>query len=86
MTKTPLTLGELDELVAGLNKLAHNLWFTWDQEAQTAQLTAFQSVRSDLSGLLGALGTGIKPKPTGPRRITVPMKRAPAPPKRKHHK
>jgi len=60
--------------------------YTWDQEAQTAQLTAFQSVRSDLSGLLGALGTGIKPKPTGPRRITVPMKRAPAPPKRKHHK
>ncbi len=34
MTKTPLTLGELDELVAGLHKLAHNLWFTWDQEAQ----------------------------------------------------
>src|SRR3984957_8235867 len=34
MTKTPLTLGELNDLVAGLNRLAHNLWWTWDQEAQ----------------------------------------------------
>src|SRR5579885_1425875 len=34
MTKTPLTLAELNELVVGLNKLAHNLWWTWDQEAQ----------------------------------------------------
>ena len=34
MTKKPLTTGELDELVAGLNKLACNLWWTWDQEAQ----------------------------------------------------
>lgn len=34
MSKKPLTLGELDELVAGLNKLARNLWWTWDQEAQ----------------------------------------------------
>src|SRR5579871_6975725 len=34
MSKQPLTLGELDELVAGLNKLARNIWWTWDQEAQ----------------------------------------------------
>ena len=34
MSKTPLTTAELDELVAGLNKLAHNIWWTWDQEAQ----------------------------------------------------
>ncbi len=34
MTKTPLTTGELNDLVAGLNRLAHNLWWTWDQEAQ----------------------------------------------------
>ncbi|HZV33897.1 MAG TPA: alpha-glucan family phosphorylase [Verrucomicrobiae bacterium] len=34
MTKTPLAVSELNELVAGLNKLAHNLWWTWDQEAQ----------------------------------------------------
>ena len=34
MTKTPLTLGELNDLAAGLNRLAHNLWWTWDQEAQ----------------------------------------------------
>ncbi len=34
MTKKPLTSAELDELMRGLNKLAHNLWWTWDQEAQ----------------------------------------------------
>src|SRR5437868_6744065 len=34
MSMTPLTATELDALVAGLNKLAHNLWWTWDQEAQ----------------------------------------------------
>lgn len=34
MTKTPLTPAELNELVIGLNKVAHNLWWTWDQEAQ----------------------------------------------------
>src|SRR5580693_9248327 len=34
MSNTPLTIGELNELVVGLNKLAHNLWWTWDQEAQ----------------------------------------------------
>src|SRR6201998_3727629 len=34
MSKQPLTIAELDELVSGLNKLARNLWWTWDQEAQ----------------------------------------------------
>jgi len=34
MTKQPLTTAELTELTAGLHKLARNLWWTWDQEAQ----------------------------------------------------
>jgi glycogen phosphorylase len=34
MSKKPLTGEELAELKAGLNRLAHNLWWTWDQEAQ----------------------------------------------------
>src|SRR5512136_875378 len=34
MTRRPLTTAELDALVAGLNKLSRNLWWTWDQEAQ----------------------------------------------------
>jgi glycogen phosphorylase len=34
MSKKPLTSEELTELTAGLNKLARNLWWTWDQEAQ----------------------------------------------------
>src|SRR5580704_10431571 len=34
MANTPLTANELNELVAGLDRLAHNLWWTWDQEAQ----------------------------------------------------
>src|SRR5215471_4948277 len=34
MTKKPLTSEELSTLVAGLHKVAHNLWWTWDQEAQ----------------------------------------------------
>jgi starch phosphorylase len=34
MTKKPLTSDELTELTAGLNKLARNLWWTWDQGAQ----------------------------------------------------
>src|SRR4249919_4294505 len=34
MRKQPLTNEEVSELVAGLNKLARNLWWTWDQEAQ----------------------------------------------------
>ncbi len=34
MTKKPLTSAELTELTTGLNRLAHNLWWTWDQEAQ----------------------------------------------------
>ena len=32
--KKPLTGAELNELIAGLNKLARNLHWTWDQEAQ----------------------------------------------------
>src|SRR5512134_1989343 len=34
MSKTPLTPAELTDLITGLNRLAHNLWWTWDQEAQ----------------------------------------------------
>ncbi|MEI6078271.1 MAG: alpha-glucan family phosphorylase [Verrucomicrobiota bacterium] len=32
--KKPLTGAELNELVSGLNRLARNLWWTWNQEAQ----------------------------------------------------
>ncbi|MGD0261993.1 MAG: alpha-glucan family phosphorylase [Verrucomicrobiota bacterium] len=34
MREKPLTSKELTELTAGLNKLARNLWWTWDQGAQ----------------------------------------------------
>ena len=34
MSKKHLTSGELTELITGLNKLARNLWWTWNQEAQ----------------------------------------------------
>src|ERR1700760_3380807 len=34
MSKKPLTSDELTELTTGLNKLAHNLWWTWNQGAQ----------------------------------------------------
>jgi glycogen phosphorylase len=34
MSKKPLTSEELAELTTGLNRLARNLWWTWDQEAQ----------------------------------------------------
>src|ERR1051326_1652945 len=34
MTKQPLTNEQLTELTEGLHKLAQNLWWTWDQEAQ----------------------------------------------------
>jgi len=34
MAKQPHTPAELKKLAAGLNKLARNLWWTWDQEAQ----------------------------------------------------
>jgi glycogen phosphorylase len=34
MSKKPLTPGELKELIAGLNRLARNFWWTWNQEAQ----------------------------------------------------
>lgn len=31
---TPLSTADLTEMVRGLNRLARNLWWTWDQEAQ----------------------------------------------------
>src|SRR5436853_2858221 len=34
MRKQPLTNDELNDLTASLHKLARNLWWTWDQEAQ----------------------------------------------------
>ncbi len=34
MIRKPLSASELTDLVAGLNRLARNLWWTWDQEAQ----------------------------------------------------
>src|SRR4029077_18662367 len=34
MAKKPLTSSELTELIQGLHKLARNLWWTWNQEAQ----------------------------------------------------
>ena len=34
MTKNALSATELTELIAGLNRLARNLWWTWNQEAQ----------------------------------------------------
>ena len=34
MSKKPLTREEVTELTTGLHRLARNLWWTWDQEAQ----------------------------------------------------
>jgi glycogen phosphorylase len=34
MSKKPLTPNELTDLIAGLNRLARNLWWTWNQESQ----------------------------------------------------
>ncbi len=34
MATKPLTAAEIAELATGLNRLAHNLWWTWDQGAQ----------------------------------------------------
>jgi starch phosphorylase len=34
MNTPPLNTAEITELVAGLNRLARNLWWTWNQEAQ----------------------------------------------------
>ncbi len=34
MNCKPLTVAELSELTAGLNRVARNLWWTWNQEAQ----------------------------------------------------
>src|SRR5581483_1691760 len=34
MNQAPLTSGEVAEMIVGLNKMARNLWWTWNQEAQ----------------------------------------------------
>jgi glucan phosphorylase len=34
MTKKPLTSEQLRELTGALNRVARNLWWTWNQEAQ----------------------------------------------------
>src|SRR4029453_8094146 len=34
MSNAPLSSGELSSLTAGLNRLARNLWWTWNQGAQ----------------------------------------------------
>src|ERR1051325_8006482 len=34
MNKPPYSPGEISELTVGLNQLARNLWWTWNQEAQ----------------------------------------------------
>src|SRR5580693_3016007 len=34
MTNAPISPEETTQLVAGLNRLAHNLWWTWNQGAQ----------------------------------------------------
>ena len=34
MTKKPLSPSELTDLIVGLNRLARNLWWTWNQESQ----------------------------------------------------
>ena len=34
MSLTPLTPSELTETISGLNRVAHNLWWTWNQGAQ----------------------------------------------------
>src|SRR5688572_29296164 len=34
MSNQPLTSSQLTDLIAGLNNLARNLWWTWSQEAQ----------------------------------------------------
>src|SRR5437867_5256285 len=34
MTRQPLSATELSDLILGLNRLARNLWWTWNQESQ----------------------------------------------------
>jgi starch phosphorylase len=34
MTEKPLSAKEVNQLIKGLHRLAHNLWWTWNQEAQ----------------------------------------------------
>src|SRR3954462_5719724 len=34
MSLAPLSQNEIDETIAALDRMAHNLWWTWNQEAQ----------------------------------------------------
>ena len=34
MSRPPLSPAEINELIAGLNRLARNLWWTWNQDPQ----------------------------------------------------
>src|SRR5580658_1773629 len=34
MSATPLSTSESSDIIVGLNRMARNLWWTWDQEAQ----------------------------------------------------
>src|SRR5437867_13298501 len=34
MSSSPLSHAELTDLIVGLNRLARNLWWTWNQESQ----------------------------------------------------
>src|SRR5213596_2051420 len=34
MSRPPLSPAEINELIAGLNRLARNLWWTWNQDSQ----------------------------------------------------
>src|SRR6185295_4840795 len=34
MTRKPLPQSEVTDLIVGLNRLARNLWWTWNQETQ----------------------------------------------------
>ena len=43
MSDAPLSASELSELTKGLNRLARNLWWTWNHEAQ--------EVFNELSGI-----------------------------------
>ena len=44
ISATPLTTSETTAIIAGLNRMARNIWWTWDQEAQ--ELFAELSPRS----------------------------------------
>src|SRR5687767_13083726 len=34
MASTPIPIEEIEQMIAGLNRLARNLWWTWNQESQ----------------------------------------------------